>query len=334
MIEVMQHLMEQAVTLGAYAGTVALPLVRTFGTDRETHVANGLVSELWAGLPIAHPVSFVDPSVLDSPHDRTSTVRDNADGLEPARQPADLVPDALDMIRTIWQVVRQGSPQEIAVVVRFRLADLASGMDHLYAVRTDAPTPRRPGTFEAIVRECLDLVTAQRNRAKARQLTDCDLHEHALRVGGHLVECLIEGTPCRLLTTPQVDLLQHQVISALHIAGLPVLEEGDDSSAGVLLVAIDDVDLSDRHIELHWRCTPDLQRRARQALRDGDYSAEVLKRTGGIQGVMRQALQEILRHAGFETAIDPDIGEHHLLVTGLREPEMLRGYVSPELFGR
>lgn len=323
-----QHSMEQAVTLGAYAGTVALPLVREFGSDRSIEVTEGLVSELWAGLPLVHPVSFADPSVLGSDVDRTRTVRDSADGLEPAHGPADLVPDAVDMIRTLWQLTRQGSAQELAVVARFRLADLAYAMDHLYATLTGAsPPPSRPGAFEAVVRECLDLVTGERSPSRGRQLSDCDLHEHGTRVGEQLLECVTEGAPCRLLTTEQVDRLRHQVMTALSVAGLRVVTE-EEASPGVLLAVVDDVDLSNRHIELHWHCASDLRRRCHDALEAGDYTAEVLRHAGCTKGVMGQALQEILRHAGFEARIDPDIDEHHVLVNRLAEPERLRSYVS------
>lgn len=328
MIDLMQHTMEQAVTLGAYAGTVALPLVRAFGEPREVAIAEGLVAELWAGLPLMHAISYADPTVLAPDLDRTCTVRESADGMEPARGPVDLVPDALDMIRTIWQVARQRSPQELAVVARFRLADLAAGLDHLYAQSTGTATLQRPGNFEAIVRECLDLVAEQRKRSQGRQLTESDLHEHGTRVGKQLVECLTEGAPCRMLTTPQVNLLRLQVASALNVAGLQIIGEADEANAGVLVLAVDDVDLADRHIELHWHCTRDLRQRSLQALRNGDYAAEVLGRVGGIQSVMGQALQDILRHAGFEARIDPEVDEHHVLVTRLREPERLRRYVS------
>lgn len=329
----MQHTMEQSVTLGAYAGTVALPLVRTFGDDRAIEVATGLVAELWAGLPLVGPVSFVDPTVVVPHCDSTSTVRDSADGIEPPQGPGDLVPDALDMIRTIWQVARQGSAQELAVVVRFRLADLAAAMDHLYAVRTGVPTPDRPGTFEAIVRECLDLVTAQRSRSGVRKLTDSDLHDHGLRVGEQLIECLVEGTPCRMLTTPQVDTLRLQVISALRVAGLQVLET-DSIHPGVLLVAIDDVDLSGRHIELHWHYATDLWQRCQEAIQAGDYTAEVLRHSGSIRAVMGQALLDILQNAGFEARIDPEVGEHRVLVTRLIEPESLNAHITSENPGR
>ena len=327
----MQHTMEQAVVLGAYAGTVTLPLVRTFGDADAIERASALVSGMWAGLPLVTD-SRADPGLDPSGHDHLHTERESADGVAPVTRPADLVPDALDLVRILWEVARNGSPQELAVVSRFRLADLAAGMDHVFAVRTGERTPARPGAFEAIVRECLDLVTQYRAASGAGLLTATELHDHAIAVGEHLVECLLEGTPCRLLTTPQVDLLRLQVVSALNAAGLTVLDrddEADEDRPGVCLAAIDDVDLTGRCIDLHWHCAPDVQRRCREALRAGDYGAQVLRHSGTVRTTMSDALQRILEAAGFEARIDHEIDEHHVLVTGLVEPERLRVFVNP-----
>lgn len=320
--------MDQSLTLGAYAATVTAPLVRAHGEPETLELVLGLIHELWAGLPLVYHTSYVDTALPDRDPDRTLTVRESADGAAPPQQPSDLVPDSLDLVRTVWQLARQGNPAELATVARFRLADLAAAMDHLYAQDAGLDTPSRPGAFEAVVRECLDIIAAQPTGPTTQLLSDSELYEHATTVGRYLVECLDDGHPCDLLTTPHLDLLRLQVMSALSVAGLAVIDEVHDDHAGVLLVVVDDVDLTSRNIELHWHCSADLRERCREALRVHDLGAEALRQSGRITITMSRAVRDILRDAGFEAAIDLESGEHHVVVTRLREPEQLRCYVS------
>ena len=326
----MLHTMEQSLTLGAYAGTVTVPLVATFGdADTQTRV-RGLVQELWAGLPLVDGVSHVEEDLPLRDPERTITAQHSPDGATSPQTPADLVPDCLDLVRTLWLLTRDSSPMELATVARFRLADLAAAMDHLYATRRGEETPPRPGTFETVIRECLDIIAGQRATPNSRLLGDSDLYEHGLSVGQHLVDCLSTGQPCLFMTMPQIDLLRLQVMSALSVAGLQMVSEGDLTSPGVLLEVIDDVDLRGRHIELHWHCSMEFRQRCREALANRDLEAEVLRHSGRIHATMSHALQEILSDAGFETSFDPDLGEHQLIVSRLVEPEALNVYIGSD----
>lgn len=311
--------MEQAVTLGAYAGTVLMPLLHAHADRRTAEIVGGLVNELWAGLPLVHTRSYADETLATGPAEDLRLGLPDLDGAGLPGAVEDLVPDILDMVRTLWRLACWGSPQELAAVTRFRMGEVTAGLDHLYARAQGASPPERPGTFEAVAKECLELVNQERAPGQSRNLTDGDLHQHASAVGEHLVECLEIGAACRLMTMPEVELLRLQVTTALATAGLDIVRDEDFDRAGVALVVVDDIDMSRRHIELHWRCRYALRRACREALAAGDYRSAALRQTGTISAAMSGALLRILRHAGFEARIDPDALQRHVLVTAVRD---------------
>ena len=318
---------EQAVTLGAYAGSVVLPLARAYGDPRTTAVISGLVAELWAGLPLVHDRSYVDEGI-GRPHENTTTAHACADGGASSETAQDLVPDMLDMVRTLWQLAHTRSIEELAVVARFRLSEIAAGLDHAYAVRHSAAQPTRPGTFEAVVRECLQIVTRERAVGAVRALGDEDLYEHAVSIGEHLVECLEEGSACRLLTRGQVDGLARQVASLLGASGFTVVDDDESRGPGVLVEVVDDLDLTLRHVSLHWHPGEPLRRRCADAVNRGDYSAEPLRRSGMVRELMGRSLLELVRAGGFEARPHEEVGPHEVVVTGLNEPERLAAFVD------
>ena len=186
----MTESMEQAVALGAYAGTVLLPVAKDHADEGTYRVISGLVTELWAGLPLVHDQSYADEGLSERPHENTTTARASADTGEQPESPSDIVLDVLDMVRTFWQLARSGSAEELADVASFRLGEIAAGLDHVYAVRHGIPDAERPGTFESVVLDCLDVVEKQRSSTVIRAMGDRDLYDHAMTIGGHLAECL------------------------------------------------------------------------------------------------------------------------------------------------
>lgn len=317
----------QAVTLGAYAGSVVLPLARVYGDERTSTLIAGLVAELWAGLPLVRDRSDVDAEI-GRPHEATATARPCPDGGATSEAPEDLVADMLDMVRTLWQLAHTGSVEELVVVSRFRLSEIAAGLDHAYAVRHGTEPSTRPGTFEAVVRECLQIVAQDRAVGAVRTMGDEDLHEHALSIGEHLLECLEQGSTCRLLTRPQMDVLALQVTSLLGASGFIVGRDGEDNRPGVLVEAVDDIDLSLRHVSIHWHPGEPLRRRCDEAVSQGDLSAEPLRRAGLVREVMGRSLIELLLAAGFDARADDEVGPHEVVVTGLAQPGDLASFVG------
>ena len=318
---------EQAVTLGAYAGSVVLPLARKYGDEATASVLCGLVAELWAGLPLVHDRSYVDDDI-GRPHEHTMTAHDCADGGAASGTAQDLVPDMLDMVRTLWQLAHTGSTEELVVVARFRLSEIAAGLDHAFAARHGTEPPTRPGTFEAVVRECLQIVARERAPGAVRSMGDEDLFEHGTSVGQHLVECLERGSTCRLLTRPQVDVLAVQITSLLGASGFAVVPHGESGRPGVLVEVVDDLDLTLRHVALHWHPGEALSRRCADAVREGRFSAEPLRRAGLVREVMGRSLIELLTAAGFEVHEDDELGPHEVIVTGLAAPGQLASFVG------
>ena len=318
---------EQAVTLGAYAGAVVLPLARQYGDPLTSALIAGLVGELWAGLPLVHHRSYVDAEI-GRPHEHTATAHGCADGGVACDTPRDLVPDMLDMVRTLWQLAHTGSSEELVVVSRFRLSEIAAGLDHAYAVRHGAAPPTRPGTFEAVVRECLQIVTRERATGAVRAMGDEDLFDHGIAIGEHLVECLEQGSACRLLTRPQVDVLAVQITSLLGVSGFAVVPDEESRRPGMLVEVVDDLDLSLRHVSIHWHPGEGLRRRCEEAVNDGHLSAEPLRRAGLVREVMGRSLIELLCAAGFEAHADEDLGPHEVIVTALTEPEDFESFVG------
>ncbi len=318
---------QQAVTLGAYAGSVVLPLAREYGDARTIVLITGLVAELWAGLPLVHDRSDVDEEI-GRPHEDTATARGCPDGGAASETPQDLVPDMLDMVRTLWQLARTGSAEELVVCARFRLGEIAAGLDHAYAVRHDSEQPTRPGTFEAVVRECLQIVTQERATGAVRAMGDEDLFDHAISIGEHLVECLEQGSACRLLTRPQIDELAVQIMTLLGASGFAVVPDAESQRSGALVEVVDDLDLSMRHVSIHWHPGEALRRRCADAVSQGHVSAEPLRRAGLVREVMGRSLIELLRAAGFEAHEDVDLGPHEVIVTGLTEPKQFESFVG------
>jgi hypothetical protein len=319
---------EQAVTLGAYAGTVVLPLAREYGDARTSALIAGLVTELWAGLPLVHSRSYVDREVGRRRHEVTDTARGCPDGGQASETPQDLVPDMLDMVRTLWQLARSGSAEELVAVARFRLSEIAAGLDHTFAVRHETDRSERPGTFEAVVRECFQLVAEQRASGAVRALGDEELFEHGISIGEHLVECLDRGSTCRLLTKHQVDVLALQITSLLAASGFTVVPDDGSNRPGVLVEVVDDLDLAHRHVSLHWHLGESLRDRCAAAVSNGDYSAEPLRRSGLVRAVMGRSLLELVRAAGFDAHADDDLGPHEVIVTSLCEPDELASFVG------
>jgi hypothetical protein len=320
--------MQQAATLGAYAGCIVLPLARKYADERTATLISGLVGELWAGVPLVYDFSCVDDEVGTRNHEDCTTSRDCADRGEQAQAPADLVPDMLDMVRTLWHLASTGSAEELVVVARFRLSEIAAGLDQVAAIRHGGHGRTRPGAFEAVVRECLDLVAVHRVPGAMRVLGDEDLYDHGVAIGGHIVECLEQDVPCRLLTRPQIDLLALQITSLLAASGFAVITDDETDAPGVLVEVIDDVDLSYRHVAIHWHPGVALSSRCAEAVRRGDYAAEVLRRSGLVREVMGVSLLQLLRAGGFDAHADEELGTHQLVVTGLDEPLQLEGFVG------
>ena len=319
---------EQAVTLGAYAGTVVLPVAREYGDARTSTLIAGLVGELWAGLPLVHSRSYADREVDGRRHEDSDTARDWHDEDQASETPEDLVPDMLDMVRTLWQLARSGSAEELVVVARFRLSEIAAGLDHAYAVRHGTETPTRPGTFEAVLRECFQLVAEQRAWGAVRALGDEELFEHGISIGEHLAECLDQGSACRLLTRARVDALALQLTALLAASGFTIAPDDESNHPGVLVEVVDDLDLTHRHVSLHWHLGESLRERCAVAVSNGDYSAEPLRRSGLVREVMGRSLLELVRAAGFDAHEDEDPGAHEVIVTSLSEPDELASFVG------
>jgi hypothetical protein len=319
---------ERALTLGAYAGAVVLPLARKYGDAYTSTLIEGLVGELWAGLPLVHGRSYVDREVGRRRHEDTDTARDCPDGGHASETPEDLVPDMLDMVRTLWQLARSGSAEELVMVARFRVSEIAAGLDHAYAVRHGTEPPHRPGTFEAVVRECFQLVAEQRAAGAVRALGDEELFDHGISIGEHLAECLEQGSACRLLTKPQVDVLALQITSLLAASGFPIVPDDESHDPGVLVEIVDDLDLTHRHVSLHWHLGESLRQRCAVAVSQGDYSAEPLRRSGLVREVMGRSLLELVQAAGFDAHTDEDRGPHEVIVTALSEPDELASFVG------
>ncbi|MGA8046560.1 MAG: hypothetical protein WCA30_09865 [Dermatophilaceae bacterium] len=320
--------MEQAVALGAYAGTVLLPVAKEHADEGTYRVISGLVTELWAGLPLVHDQSYADEGLAERPHENTTTARACADTGEQPESPSDIVLDVLDMVRTFWQLARSGSAEELADVASFRLGEIAAGLDHVYAVRHSVPDAERPGTFESVVLDCLEVVEAQRSSTVIRAMGDRDLYDHAMTIGGHLAECLEQGSPCRLFTTRQLDTLGFQVAMLLTASGFEVVGEDDTHHPGARVEVVDDVDLMQRCVAIHWHTGNVLRQRCSDAVITGDYDAEALLRAGAICQEMGKALVRILTAAGFEARINEDFGAHYVVVTGLRQTEDFESFVG------
>lgn len=324
--------MEQAVTLGAYAGAVALPLVQKHADAPTVRVIDGIVRELWAGLPLVYDSSYFDRDMSQEAVERVMTPGFGVDQSRSPAVPADLVSEVLDMVRTFWQLAHRGSPRELAQVVTFRFGELAAGMDSVYAITHNTELQARPGAFEAILRECLELVAGQRARGALRSLGDQDLYEHGIATGTHLLECIDEGSPCRMLTRPQVDLLRLQISTLLTTSGFRFIVDDEAAKPGIRVEVMDDIDPTGRHVAVYWDpgnddgsgCNAGLE----PAGRGGHLSAEVLPRSRVVGVAMAHAIQEILGAAGFEVDVDVDIGESYVLVTALRDPEQLVTFLA------
>jgi hypothetical protein len=324
----MAESMEQALTLGAYAGTVLLPVAKGHADEASYRVISGLVTELWAGLPLVHDRSYADEGMCQRPHEDTTTARASADSGEQPESPSDIVLDVLDMLRTFWQLARSGSAEELADVASFRLGEIAAGLDHVYAVRHGVTDAERPGTLEAIVLDCLQVVEAQRSPSVIRAMGDRDLYDHAVAIGEHLAECLESGHPCRLFTTRQLDTLGFQVAMLLTASGFEVVGEDDTHHPGARVEVVDDVDLAQRCVAIHWHTGNVLRQRCSEAVVEGDYDAEALLRAGAICQEMGRALVQILTAAGFEARINEEFGAHYVVVTGLRQEEDFESFVG------
>lgn len=324
----MVQTVKQAMTLGAYAGTVVLPLARAYGDERTAALVAGLVGELWAGLPLVHPRSYADRAIGLNQHEVTATARRCPDGGCASETPQDIVPDMLDMVRTLWQLARTGTAVELAGVTRFRLSEIAAGLDHSFAVRHGVPAHTRPGPFEAVVAECLQIVAAQCAPGAVRALGDEDLYEHGVAIGEHLVECLEQGSTCALMTRPQVESLAAQLRSLLAASGFSIVPDDQSHHPGVLVEVVDDLELWHRHVCLHWHLGESLRSRCEIAVNAGDYSAEPLRRSGQIREVVGRSLLELVRAAGFEARTDEHLGPHEIIVTRLNAPEELAAFVG------
>ena len=320
--------MEQAVALGAYAGTIVLPVAKEHADEATYRVISGLVTELWAGLPLVHDQSYADEGICERTHEVTTTAWDSADSREQPESPSDIVLDVLDMVRTFWRLAHSRSAEELADVASFRLGEIAAGLDHVYAVRHGVPDAARPGTFESIVLDCLDVVEAQRSATVIRAMGDRDLYDHAMTIGEHLAECLERGNPCRLFTTRALDTLGFQVAMLLTASGFEVVGEDDTHHPGARVEVVDDVDLAQRCVAIHWHTGNVLRQRCSDAVVTGDYDAEALLRAGAICQEMGRALVKILTAAGFEARINEDFGAHYVIVTGLRQAEDFESFVG------
>lgn len=314
-------------TLGAYAGTVMLPLAKEYADSETSARLSGLVSELWAGLPLVTTDSHIDGDM--AAWAEATTVRPSPDITTPAHKPADLVPDMLDLVHMVWQVARTGTPEELMHITRFRLSEIAVGLDQVYAAQQGVPLGSRPGTLEEVLLECFNLVARQRDSGVSRALTNSDLYDHGIAVGNHLVECLKTGGECKLLTTPQVDLLYLQVAAMLGVAGFIVLDpQGEPSRPGLWVEGIDDVDLSLRHISINWRLAAGLRERCSEAVNSGDYNAPILRQAGAVAKAVSRAVLRTVHVAGFTAHIDATSGEHNVIVTGLNQPEEFAAFIG------
>lgn len=319
--------MEQAVTLGAYAGTVALPLVREHADAPTVRVIDGIVRELWAGLPLVYASSYFDQDMSQEAVERARTPGFGVDtGRSPAA-PEDLVSEVLDMVRTFWQLAHSGSPRELAQVVTFRLGELAAGMDSVYALTHDTELRARPGAFEAIVRECLDLVRSQRAPEAPRALGDQDLYDHGISTGTHLLECINQGSRCRLLTRPQIDLLSLQITTLLTTSGFGFVSDDGVRQPGVRVETVHDIDVFGRHVSVYWHPGNEVTDRCGVARDSGHLSADVLHRSRVVAIAMSHAIEEILEAAGFDVHVDLEVGAY-VLVTALSEPDQLAMFIQ------
>lgn len=315
-------------TLGAYAGTVALPLVQEHADAATVRVIDGIIRELWAGLPLVYGSSYFDRDMTQEAVERAMTPGYGLDrGRSPA-SPEDLVSEVLDMVRTFWQLAHGGSPRELVQVVRFRLGELAAGMDSVYAATHHTELPARPGPFESILRECLELVGSQRARGALRALGDQDLYEHGIATGTHLLECIDQGLPCRMLTRAQADLLQLQVTTLFTTSGFRFIVDDDAAKPGIRVEVIDDNDPSGRHLSVYWHPGNDLDDRCDVGRGSGHLSAELLRRSRVVSVAMSHALEEILEAAGFEVHVDRDVGASYVLVTALKEPDRFASFIE------
>lgn len=324
--------MEQAVTLGAYAGAVALPLVQKHADAATVRVVDGIIRELWAGLPLVYESSYFDQDMSEEAVARAMTPGYGADkGRSPA-VPEDLVSDILDMVRTFWQLAHRGSSRELAQVVTFRAGELAAGMDSVYAITHNAELRARPGAFEAIVRECLDLVASQRARGALRVLGDQDLYDHAIATGAHLLECIDHGAPMQMLTRPQVDLLRLQISTLLTTSGFRFIVDDEAAKPGIRVEVMDDIDPTGRHVAVYWHPGNDVSGGCDAGSESGDHgghvSAEALRRSRVVGVAMSHAIEEILGAAGFEVNVDLDVGESYVLVTALSNPDQFAAFIT------
>lgn len=320
--------MEHALTLGAYAGTLVLPLVREHADPPTVRVIDGIVRELWAGLPLVYNSSYFDLDMSQEAVERAMTPGYGVDeGRSPAT-PEDLVSDILDMVRTFWHLAHGGSPRELAQVVTFRLGELAAGMDSVYAVTHHTELRSRPGAFEDIVRECLELVGSQRARGAPRALGDQDLYDHGISTGTHLLERIDHGAGCRLLTRPEIDLLSLQITTLLTTSGFGFASDDGVHEPGIRVEAVDDIDLSGRHVAVYWHPGNDVIERCDVSRDSGHLSSDVLRRSRVVGVAMSHAIEEILEAAGFEVHVDLEVGASYVLVTALREPDQFASFVE------
>ena len=320
--------MEQALTLGAYAGTLVLPLVRAHADPATVRVIDGIVRELWAGLPLVYDRSYFDSSMSIEAVERTMTPGYGVDKGRSPTVPEDLVSEVLDMVRTVWQFAHLGNSRELAQVVRFRSGELAAGMDSVYAVTHGPALQSRPGPFEAIVKECLELVRNQRGQDIPRALGDQDLYDHAITTGTHLLECIQQGTPIRMLTRPQMDLLALQLTTLLTLSGFRYVSDDGVHYPGVRVELVDDIHLAERHIAVYWHPGNAGSEHCDTGAQRGEYSAETLHRSRVVGSAMAHAMEEILEAAGFDVRIDPEVGDSYALVAGLREPELFASFIE------
>lgn len=320
--------MDQAMTLGAYAGTIVLPLVRQHAGPSTVRVIDGIVQELWAGLPLVYDRSYFDQDMSEAAVQRAMTSGYGVDKSRSPVTPEDLVSEILDMVRSFWQLAHRGSPRELAQVVTFRLGELAAGMDSLYAVMHDSEMQARPGLFEAVVRECLDLVRSQRATGAMRALGDQDLYDHAIVTGTHLIECIDQGARCRMLTKPQFDRLSLQITTLFTASGFNFVSEDGAHGPGVRVEVIDDIDPSARHVAVYWHPGHDIHERCDVAGDSGHFSADVLHRSRVVGIAMSRAIEEILEAAGFEVLVDLEVGGSYVLVTALKEPDQFTTFIE------
>jgi hypothetical protein len=109
--EVMVQSMQQAATLGAYAGCCAALGQEVRGRSHER--AHRRARHRAVGRPArwstAGPMSTGRSGRRR--HEVTDTARGCPDGGQASETPQDLVPDMLDMVRTLWQLARSAAPR-------------------------------------------------------------------------------------------------------------------------------------------------------------------------------------------------------------------------------